>query len=59
MKITRIYTGEDEQSHFEEIEIPLFDQGDIGRLSEIFSASGVIFRENPGGLPLSVAQCST
>ena len=43
MKITRIYTGEDEQSHFEEIEIPLFDQGDIGRLSEIFSASGVIF----------------
>ena len=48
MKITRIYTGEDEQSHFEEIEIPLFDQGDIGRLSEIFSASGVIFRENPG-----------
>ena len=38
MKITRIYTGEDEQSHFEEIEIPLFDQGDIGRLSEIFSA---------------------
>ena len=48
MKITRIYTGEDEQSHFEEIEIPLFDQGDIGRLSEIFSARGVIFRENPG-----------
>ena len=48
MKITRIYTGEDEQSHFEEIEIPLFDHGDIGRLSEIFNASGVIFRENPG-----------
>ena len=35
MKITRIYTGEDEQSHFEEIEIPLFDQGDIGRLSAV------------------------
>ena len=48
MKITRIFTGEDEQSHFEEIDIPLFDQGDIGRLSEIFSASGVIFQENPG-----------
>ena len=48
MKITRIYTGEDEQSHFEEIEIPLFDQGDIGRLSEIYGANGVIFRENPG-----------
>ena len=48
MKITRIYTGKDEQSHFEEIEIPLFDQGDIGRLSKIFSARGVIFRENPG-----------
>ena len=38
MKITRIYTGKDEQSHFKKIEIPLFDQGDIGRLSEIFSA---------------------
>ena len=48
MKITRIYTGEDEQSHFEEIEIPLFDQVVMGRLSEIFNASGVIFRENPG-----------
>ncbi|GIS37278.1 MAG: hypothetical protein Ct9H90mP9_3080 [Pseudomonadota bacterium] len=50
MKITRIYTGEDEQSHFEEIEIPLFDQGDIGRLSEIFSASGVIFGRKPRGV---------
>ena len=48
MKITRIYTGEDEQSHFEEIEIPLFDHEDIGQLSEIYGASGVIFRENPG-----------
>ena len=48
MKITRLYTGDDGQSHFEDIEIPLQDHGDIGQLSEIYGVKGVIFRENPG-----------
>lgn len=48
MRVTRLYTGQDGQSHFEEIELPLEDAGDIGRLSEAFAATGVIFRETGG-----------
>jgi hypothetical protein len=47
MKATRIYTGEDKQSHFEDFEIFLEDAGDIGALSEKYKATGVIFRETP------------
>ena len=45
MKVTRLYTGEDGESHFEDIEIPLKDAGDIGKLSELEEATGIIFRE--------------
>jgi len=45
MKITRLYTGNDNESHFEEIDIPLKDHGDIGKLSEKINATGIIFRE--------------
>ena len=48
MKITRLYTGGDGKSHFEDIEIPLEDQGNIGRLSALVPARGIIFREPPG-----------
>jgi hypothetical protein len=48
MKITRLYTGKDNESHFEEIDIPLHDAGEIGRLSELVEATGIIFRENSG-----------
>ncbi len=44
MKITRIYTGDDNRSHLEDIEVPLHDH-DLGRLSEIVGAEGLIFRE--------------
>jgi uncharacterized cupin superfamily protein len=47
MKVTRIYTGEDNESHFEDLEIPLMDNGDIGRLSARVGATGLIFRETP------------
>lgn len=47
MKITRIYTGDDQQSHFEEIEIQTLAQGEIGNLSKIIAAKGLIFRETP------------
>lgn len=46
MKITRIYADDDGHSRFEDIEIPLKDAGDIGRLSERVPVKGVIFREN-------------
>ena len=48
MKATRIYTGSDGVTHFEDIEIPLSDRGDIGNLSELEPATGIIFRETPG-----------
>lgn len=48
MKITRIYTGPDNQSHFEDIEVPLQDGGPAGRMSAFQKATGVIFRETDG-----------
>ena len=45
MKITRLYTGSDGESHFEDIEIPLEDSGDIGKMSQFQDATGIIFRE--------------
>ena len=48
MEITRVYTGEDGQSHFEEIDVPLAESR-YGSLSGLYAAEGVIFRETPVG----------
>ena len=48
IKATRIYTGSDQKSHFEDFEIPLNDEGKIGFLSERKKVSSVIFRETSG-----------
>ncbi len=48
MQMTRIYTGADGESHFEDINIPLTEAGDIGALSERVKATGIIFRETSG-----------
>ena len=48
MKITRVYTGTDNHSHFEDVEIPLEEQGAAGSLSQLVKATGVIFRETSG-----------
>ncbi|HLR26240.1 MAG TPA: hypothetical protein VK112_10270 [Fodinibius sp.] len=45
MTITRLYTGTDNESHFEDIEIDVDDAGDIGHLSERADATGIIFRQ--------------
>ncbi|MEM7080083.1 MAG: hypothetical protein AAF513_15785 [Pseudomonadota bacterium] len=52
MKITRIYTGDDQQSHFEDVEIELQDLGLGGRLSDAWPANSVIFREVEGSYDL-------
>ena len=52
MKVTRIYTGPDNQSHFEDVEISLKDGSVVGRLSELIPATGVIFRETDGDYDL-------
>ncbi|MGA9639713.1 hypothetical protein [Flavobacterium sp.] len=43
--ITRIYSDENGESHFEDFTIPLTNQGDIGFLSEEQTVGGIIFRE--------------
>ena len=48
MKVVRIYTGSDNKSHFEDVQIPLKDSGKVGFLSELTKASGVLFRETGG-----------
>lgn len=45
MRVTRITTDAANESLFEEIDIPLRDAGEIGRLSEPLAARSVIFRE--------------
>ena len=46
MKITRVYATPDGESHFEDVEIPLRDAGEIGMLSHGIPANQIIFREN-------------
>jgi hypothetical protein len=48
MKITRIYTGDDGESHFEDVEVPLVDRGHIGAISPLEQATGIVFRETGG-----------
>jgi mannose-6-phosphate isomerase-like protein (cupin superfamily) len=48
MKVTRIYTGEDNQSHFEDFDIPLM-LADYGSASEVVPALEIIFRETSEG----------
>ncbi|UCE86849.1 MAG: hypothetical protein JSU66_03695 [Deltaproteobacteria bacterium] len=45
MRVTRIFTGPDGESHFEDLEIELREAGAIGSLSEAIPATGAIFRE--------------
>ena len=45
MKITRVYTGADNKSHFEDIEVQLKDGGKAGFMSALEKATGVMFRE--------------
>ncbi len=46
MKITRIYADPNGKSHFQDLDVPLQDEGPIGWLSREVPARSVIFREN-------------
>ncbi len=48
MKVTRLYTGSDDESHFEDIDIPLNATGGADRRSELKKATGIILRETSG-----------
>ena len=52
MLITRVYTGSDGKSHFEDVEIELLDQGPMGSISSLWSAEGVVFRKVSGDYDL-------
>jgi hypothetical protein len=47
MRLTRIYTGDDGQSHFEELDVPMGPGGD--RLSDLVPLTGVMFRHTRAG----------
>jgi hypothetical protein len=49
MKIVRIYADEAGESHFADLDYPLKDAGQSGRLSEVIPARGIIFRINEPG----------
>jgi len=48
MTVVRLYTGPDNKSHFEDIQIPLKDGGKVGFISKFYKATGVVFRETTG-----------
>jgi hypothetical protein len=43
--VTRIYSDNNGDSHFEDVEIDLKDAGSVGKLSDGIPAKGIIFRE--------------
>jgi hypothetical protein len=48
MRVLRIYTGDDNASHFEDLDIPL-EPSRYGSLSSPVATESVIFRETPAG----------
>jgi hypothetical protein len=49
MKITRLFTGSDHKSHFEEIEAPFESREDFGMFTMPEKTKAVFFREIPPG----------
>ena len=45
VKVTRLYTGDDKESHFEDIEVPFEEFSPGGSMSKRLPATGVVFRE--------------
>ena len=52
MQIVRVFTGDDGESHFEDVEIELNEQGLAGAMSELWPGKGVIFRTVNGDYDL-------
>ncbi|MEL6984199.1 MAG: hypothetical protein AAFO29_17365, partial [Actinomycetota bacterium] len=52
MHVTRLYTGDDGHSHFEDVPIDMVDYEMRGQLSDPWSASAVQFREVGGDYAL-------
>jgi hypothetical protein len=48
MRVLRVFTGDDGESHFEELDVPL-NAGRYGSLSDLVPTTGTMFRETPAG----------
>ena len=48
-KVTRVYTADDGETYFEDLTIPLHDNGPVGALSEAYPVALMMFTENPPG----------
>jgi len=48
MIISRIYPDSNGETLFEDIDIPLYDSGNIGLTSHLQNATGIIFRDTTG-----------
>lgn len=53
MKYTRIYTGADGLSHFEDVDVPMTSISSSQQTSELIKATGVIFRASGADFDLS------
>jgi hypothetical protein len=49
MSIVRIFTGPDQQSHFEDVELRLQPQGDQSETGELLPGSGILVRRFAAG----------
>ncbi|MYE22348.1 MAG: hypothetical protein F4Y01_00065 [Gammaproteobacteria bacterium] len=52
MRVVRVYTGDDGESHFQDVDIGVTSEGGIGRLSPLIEGPGVMFREVDGDYDL-------
>lgn len=48
MDLVRIFTGDDQRSHFEDVRVELDDLGPMGQISKLWRGTGVQFREVGG-----------
>jgi len=48
MRLFRLYTGDDQQSHLEELKMP-FAPGQLGEQTPLQPATGVVFMQMPAG----------
>lgn len=48
MKITRLYVDKKGETHFMDVKIPYASKGKGGRISKLYPATGILFRETAG-----------
>ena len=58
MKVTRIYTGDDGRSHFEDLDIPLHDSP-MGQMTGAIPTTSVLFRRPNGSGPTDLLDFHT